>query len=76
MAILLKKIMLEFGFIKQIRTTWGNKEVLQTFFHNFFYSRKYDLICLIRAFGNHAFVNLVTSQKIYCGSALVASIYC
>ena len=38
-----KEIMLEIDVIEELRTTSGNKEVLQTFFHNFLYSRKYDL---------------------------------
>ena len=38
--------MFEIGFIEEMRTTWGNKEVPQTFFHNFHNSQKYDLICL------------------------------
>ena len=36
--------MLEIGFIEQMRTTWGNKKVSQTFFHNSPYSRKYNII--------------------------------
>ena len=42
----MKKVLLEFGFIEEMRTTRGNKEVFQTFFSNFFYLRKYDLIRL------------------------------
>ena len=38
-----KEILPEIGFIEEMRTTSGNKEVLQTFFHN---SRKYNLIRL------------------------------
>ena len=41
---LIKEILLEIGFIEEIRTTWGNEEVPQNFFHNSLYSRKYDLI--------------------------------
>ena len=39
-------MLLEIGFIEDMRTTLGNKEVPQTFFHNSFYSRKYNLIRL------------------------------
>ena len=41
-----KQIMLESGFIEEMRTTLGNKEAIQTFFHNSPYSQKYDLIRL------------------------------
>ena len=44
----LEEILLEIGFIEEMRTTWGYKEVPQTFFHNSPYLRKYDLIPLIR----------------------------
>ena len=44
--IFVKEILLEIGFIEEMRTIWGNKEVPQTFFHNFLYLRKYNLICL------------------------------
>ena len=30
--IILKEILLEFGFIEEMRTTWGNEEVPQIFF--------------------------------------------
>ena len=33
--IFVKKMLLEFGFIEEMRTTWGNKEMPQTFFHNY-----------------------------------------
>ena len=42
----LKEILLEISFIEEIRTTPGNKEVLQTFFPQFPYSQKYVLIRL------------------------------
>ena len=42
--IFVKEILLEMGFIEEMRTIWGDKEVPETFFHNFLYLRKYDLI--------------------------------
>ena len=42
----LKEILLETGFIEEMRTTWANKQVPQPFFLNFLYSQKYDLIRL------------------------------
>ena len=42
----LKEILLEIGIIEEMETTLGDKEMPQTFFHNFPYSQKYDLICL------------------------------
>ena len=39
-------MLLEISFIEEIKTTWGNKEVSQTFFHNFSYSRKFNLVRL------------------------------
>ena len=42
----IKEILLEFSFIEEIITTRGNKQVPQTFFHNFPYSQKCVLICL------------------------------
>ena len=42
-----EEILVEISFIEKMRTTWGTKEVPQTFFHNSFYSPKYDLIRLI-----------------------------
>ena len=44
--LVLKEILLEIGFVEEMRTTWGNEEVPQTFSHNFPYSRKYLLIHL------------------------------
>ena len=41
-----KEILLEIAFSEEMRASWGNKVVPQTFFHNSFYSRKYDLIRL------------------------------
>ena len=43
---LLKAILLEISFIEEMRTTWGNKDVPQTFFHYFLYSQKYNLFRL------------------------------
>ena len=44
---MLKEILLEIGFIKEIRTTVLEViKVPQTFFHNFTYSQKYDLVHL------------------------------
>ena len=40
----IKEILLEIAFIEETRGTGGNKEMPQTFFHNSFYSQKYDLI--------------------------------
>ena len=42
---ILKEILLEIGFVEEMRSTWGNKEVPQTFSPNTPYSRKYVLIC-------------------------------
>ena len=56
------------GFIKEIRTAWGNTEVPQTFFNNFPYSRKYVLIRLTPYHLQPTFHNFVTSQKAYCRS--------
>ena len=36
-----KEILLNIGFIENMRITRGNKEVPQTFFHSFIYLRKY-----------------------------------
>ena len=41
-----KEILLENGFIEEMRATWGNKVVPQIFSHNFLNLRKYDLIHL------------------------------
>ena len=41
-----KEILLKIGFIEEMRTTSGNKEVLQIFLPNFPYSRKYNLLRL------------------------------
>ena len=57
--------MLEIGFIEEMRTTWDNKELPQTFFHSSLYSRKYDFIRLTP-------YHFVTSQKAYGRSVLVA----
>ena len=37
---LFKEILLEIGFIEEMRTTWEYKEVPQTFFHYWRYLRK------------------------------------
>ena len=37
----LKEILLEIGFIEEMRTTWGNNEVPQVFLPNSLYSREY-----------------------------------
>ena len=42
----IKEILLEIGLIEEMRTTWGNKKVPHTFFHNFPYLQKCDIICL------------------------------
>ena len=44
--IFAEEILFEIGFIEEMRTNWGKKEVPQTFFHNFLYLRKYDFIRL------------------------------
>ena len=44
--IFVKEIRLKIGFIEEMRTIWGKKEMPQTFFHNFLYLRKYDFIRL------------------------------
>ena len=41
---LLKEILFEIGFIDEVRTTSGNKEVPQTFFHHSPHLRKCILI--------------------------------
>ena len=42
----IKNMLIEIVFVVKMRTTWGNKEVPQTFFHNYPYSQKYHLIRL------------------------------
>ena len=42
----LKEILIENGFIEKMRTTRGKKKLPWTFFHNFRFSWKYDLISL------------------------------
>ena len=44
--VLVKEILLEIGFVEELRITWGNKELPQTFFHNTVYLQIYDLIHL------------------------------
>ena len=65
-----QEILFEIGYIEEMRTTCGNKEVLQTFstIPNSSYSRKYVLIRLTSTIGNPAFRNFLTSQKAYCRS--------
>ena len=41
-----EEILLEIAFTEEMRTTWANRKVHQTFFHDSFYLRKYDLIRL------------------------------
>ena len=43
-SISFKELFLEIGCIQEMRTTWGNIQVPQIFFHDSPYSRKYDLI--------------------------------
>ena len=45
-SIFVKEILLEIGFIQEMRTTWGNKEAPQTFSHNFISLQKHNLIRL------------------------------
>ena len=45
-ALRFKEILLKIGFIEELRTTRGNKELPQTFFHYSPYSQKYVLIRL------------------------------
>ena len=40
------EILLKIAFVEEMTTTWGIKEVPQTFFHNSAYLRKYDWIGL------------------------------
>ena len=61
--IFVKEILLEIGFIEEMRTIRGNKEVPQTFFHNFFYFRKYDLIRLTPCYCQPCIRNFVTLQR-------------
>ena len=61
--IFVKEILLEIDFIKEMRTIWGNKEVPQTFFHNFLYLRKYDVIRLTTHDCQPCIRNFVTLQK-------------
>ena len=44
--IFVNEMLLEIGLFEEMRTIWGNKEVPQTFSHNFLYLRKCDLIHL------------------------------
>ena len=57
------EILLKIGFIEEMRTIWGNKEVPQTFFQNFLYLRKYDLIRLTPYHCQPRIRNFVTLQK-------------
>ena len=56
-------MLLEISFAKEMRTILGNKEVPQTFFRNFLYLRKYDLIRLTPYHCQPCIRNFVTSQK-------------
>ena len=55
--------LLKIVFIKEMRTTRGDKEVPQTFFHNSLYFWICDLNHLLHTVGNPAFRNFMTSQK-------------
>ena len=46
-GLVVKEVLLDIGFIEEMRTTRSKKEVPQTFFHNSLYFREYDLIRLI-----------------------------
>ena len=46
-GLVVKEVLLEIGFIEEMRTIWSNKEVPQTFFHNSLYFRESDLTRLI-----------------------------
>ena len=61
--IFVEEILLEIGFVEEMRTIWGNKKVPQTFFHNFLYLRKYDLIRLTPYDCKPCIRNVVTLQK-------------
>ena len=41
-----KEMLLKIDIIEEMRTTCSNKQVPQTFFHNYFNMQQYDLICL------------------------------
>ena len=72
-----QEIQFEIGYIEEMKTTCGNKEVPQTFSTtpNSSYLRRYVLIRSTSTFGNPAFRNFVTSLKAYCRSVLVAWVY-
>ena len=61
--IFVKEILFKIGFIEEIKAIWGNKEVPQTFFHNFLDLRKYDLIRLTPYHCQPCIRNFVTIQK-------------
>ena len=58
--IFVKEILLE---NEEKRTIWGNRELPQTFFHDFLYLRKYDLIRLTPYHCQPCIRNFVTLQK-------------
>ena len=61
---LIKETLLEIGYIEELRTTWGNKEMLQTFFHNFLIRENTNQSVWLRWQPcNPAFRNFVASQK-------------
>ena len=55
--------MLEIGFMKEMRTTWGTKEVPQTMFYYFSIPRKWILSIWLCTIGNLAFRTFVTLEK-------------
>ena len=59
-TILFKELLLEIGYIEQMRTTRGNKEVPQTLFDYTFCPQKYFQSVRLRTIGNPAFRNFVT----------------
>ena len=62
--IFVKEVLHDFGFIEEMRTIWGNKEVPQIFFHNILYLRNYNLIHLIPYHCQPCIRNFVTLQKV------------
>ena len=59
-------MLLEIGFIEEMRTIWGKKEVPQSFFRNFLYLRKYDLIRLTPNYRQSCIRNFVKLQMACC----------
>ena len=62
--IFVKEMLHEIGFIEEMRTIWGNKEVPQTFFPQFPLFAKYDLIRLTPYHCQPCIRNFVTLQKV------------